>query len=329
MPEDGWGWTDVTAMRLADGTDLLARAVFERPDDGNADDDTVMRVPLPHAGAAREDRSRSTSRGRRSCPRSSRAPATRATTTWSASGSRSSASTSRPGCAAAPPADGTATSSTPTPSSTPTTAASRVTFTVPALVRRRRHGTALGGRAGPNGTKRYTYEQADVHDFAWTADPRFIEYVERFSASRDVTAAEYRQVAAQLGRTLDEVRLTDVEVHLLLQPGHEPQARRYLDAAKAGLKYFGLWYGRYPYKTLTVVDPALDAGGSGGMEYPTFITGGTSAPLQPLAVRRASALPRWSPSTSSATSSGTAWSATTSSRRRGSTRASTRTRPAG
>jgi hypothetical protein len=42
------------------------------------------------------------------------------------------------------------------------------------------------------------------------------------------------------------------------------------------LKWFGLWYGRYPYKTLTVVDPAPGAGGAGGMEYPTFITAGSA-----------------------------------------------------
>jgi hypothetical protein len=40
------------------------------------------------------------------------------------------------------------------------------------------------------------------------------------------------------------------------------------------LKYFGLWYGAYPYDTLTVVDPARHSN-TGGMEYPTFITGGT------------------------------------------------------
>ena len=35
-------------------------------------------------------------------------------------------------------------------------------------------------------------------------------------------------------------------------------------------------YGRYPFKTLTVVDPAPGAGGAGGMEYPTFITAGSA-----------------------------------------------------
>jgi hypothetical protein len=40
------------------------------------------------------------------------------------------------------------------------------------------------------------------------------------------------------------------------------------------LKWYGLWYGRYPYKTLTVVDPV--GRGGGGMEYPTLITAGTT-----------------------------------------------------
>jgi hypothetical protein len=44
-------------------------------------------------------------------------------------------------------------------------------------------------------------------------------------------------------------------------------------AAKASLKRFGLWYGRYPYRTLTIVDPGMFA--AGGMEYPTLVTGGT------------------------------------------------------
>ena len=38
---------------------------------------------------------------------------------------------------------------------------------------------------------------------------------------------------------------------------------------------FGLAYGRYPHRTLTIVDPPEAAVGTGGMEYPTFITAGT------------------------------------------------------
>ncbi len=71
------------------------------------------------------------------------------------------------------------------------------------------------------------------------------------------------------------MRLTDVDIRLLMRPAHMPQAQRYMESARQAIKRFGLWYGRYPYPTLTVVDPASGGLGSGGMEYPTFITGGT------------------------------------------------------
>ena len=62
-----------------------------------------------------------------------------------------------------------------------------------------------------------------MHDFAWTADPNYVEAIARFSATGDVTPAEYAQTAALLGRTLDEVRLSDVEIRVLMQPGRRPQ----------------------------------------------------------------------------------------------------------
>jgi hypothetical protein len=137
-------------------------------------------------------------------------------------------------------------------------------------------GERTGQRVNAVGTTTYTYEQADIHDFAWTADPDFVAVKATFSATQDVSPAEYGRMAKLLGRTLDEVRLSDVDITVLLQPDHRSQARRHIDAAKAGLKWYGLWYGKYPYKTLTVVDPAPGAGGAGGMEYPTFITAGSA-----------------------------------------------------
>jgi hypothetical protein len=101
----------------------------------------------------------------------------------------------------------------------------------------------------------------------------------RFSATTDVTPGEYAATAALLGRSLAEVRLSDVEIRVLMQPGRRPQIDRYVTAAKLGIKHFGLWYGRYPYRTLTIVDPAPGAAGSAGMEYPTLITAGSSVLL--------------------------------------------------
>ena len=126
-----------------------------------------------------------------------------------------------------------------------------------------------------DGTTTHTYEQGDVHDFAWTASPRFVEITRRFDAAAEVSAQAYREAAARLGRPIEELRLGDVEVRLLMQPDHLPQAERYLRAAMRSIAAFGLAYGRYPYRTLTIVDPPEAAIGTGGMEYPTFITAGT------------------------------------------------------
>ena len=130
-----------------------------------------------------------------------------------------------------------------------------------------------------DGTTTHTYEQGDVHDFAWTASPRFVEITRRFDAAAEVSAQAYREAAARLGRSIEELRLGDVEVRLLMQPEHLPQAERYLRATMRAIAAFGLAYGRYPYRTLTIVDPPEAAIGTGGMEYPTFITAGTITAL--------------------------------------------------
>jgi hypothetical protein len=105
------------------------------------------------------------------------------------------------------------------------------------------------------GRDRWTGEfyQEDVHDFAWTASPRFRVYRDRFS----------------------DPPLRPVAITLLVQPEHEYLAQRYLAATKHALHYYGSWYGEYPYAQITVVDPAFGSG-SGGMEYPTLFTGGAS-----------------------------------------------------
>jgi len=99
-----------------------------------------------------------------------------------------------------------------------------------------------------DGTATHFYHAEDVHDFAWTTSPKFIEV---------------------------NGRQNKAELRILLQTAHKNQAARHLDAAKLAVKYFESWYGPYPYPNLTVVDPAPGAGGAGGMEYPTLITAGT------------------------------------------------------
>ena len=105
--------------------------------------------------------------------------------------------------------------------------------------------------------------------------PNYIR-VERMFEVRETTAAEIGHEAKLQGIPEGDVRLSDVKMIVLMQPEHREQIERTFHATRAALKHFGLWYGRYPYKTITVVDPPHGAGGAGGMEYPTFITAGTA-----------------------------------------------------
>lgn len=102
-----------------------------------------------------------------------------------------------------------------------------------------------------DGTATHRYYQHSVHDFAWTASPRFLKYTDTFAFSP--------------GRR--------TEITLLLQPQHKNLKERYLEAIKHAIRYCSQLYGDYPYPTVTCVDPAFNSQ-SGGMEYPTFFTGG-------------------------------------------------------
>lgn len=102
------------------------------------------------------------------------------------------------------------------------------------------------------GLVRARFLATDVHDFAFTACPRFEVYRDTFS----------------------HPGLPNVELVLLLQPDHRAVKERYFRAAKEGLSRYGDWYVPYPYPSLTIVDPPFGSG-SAGMEYPMFITGGS------------------------------------------------------
>jgi hypothetical protein len=107
-------------------------------------------------------------------------------------------------------------------------------------------------RDNGNRTTTHRYRQDDVHDFVWTTSPDYIERRERF----------------------EHPTLPAVDMRLLIQPEHAAQAARHFDATRAALKYYGEWYGAYPYGHITIIDPAYRSG-AGGMEYPTLFTAGT------------------------------------------------------
>ena len=113
-------------------------------------------------------------------------------------------------------------------------------------------GVEVGSAENADNTKTVTYHGDDIHDFAWTVSPRY-----------QVREATYQ---AQMG---------PVTLRFLMQPAHWSQAARHERIVRDTLDRFEKFYGPYPYKTLTVVDPEPDSA-AGGMEYPTFITGGAS-----------------------------------------------------
>jgi hypothetical protein len=124
-----------------------------------------------------------------------------------------------------------------------------VAMTTPATFRIGATGQLKSERRNPNGTKTQRWYAEDVVDFAWTASPDFEVFDDRWR---------------------------HVSIRALMQPEHASQTKRHIDAAKVALAYFDKHLGRYPFATLTIVDPPVWAVGASGMEYPTFITAGTS-----------------------------------------------------
>jgi hypothetical protein len=104
-----------------------------------------------------------------------------------------------------------------------------------------------------DGTTTHRYYQEDVHDFAWTTSPDFVERRERF----------------------EHAGLPPVDMRLLLQPEHEWQESRHFHSTRAALRYYGEWFGAYPYGHITIVDPVWQSA-TDGMEYPTLFTAGTA-----------------------------------------------------
>jgi hypothetical protein len=113
-------------------------------------------------------------------------------------------------------------------------------------------GVEVSNVANSDGTKTVTYHGDDIHDFAWTVSPRY-----------KVRESTYQ---SQMG---------PIKLRFLMQTAHWSQAERHEKVTRDTLDRFEKFYGPYPYKTLTVVDPEPDSA-AGGMEYPTFITGETS-----------------------------------------------------
>jgi hypothetical protein len=245
--EADWGWIDVTSLRVIDAgkapVELTSRGRFIAPDDGNADDRTVLEVPL----------------GRPIAP----GQTVNIQIAWSSHVPRTFARTGTIGrfyfIAQWFPKIGvlenTGWNCHQFHSATEFFAdfgSYDVRLTVPRAWIVGATGVERDRRDEADGTTTHHYSQDDVHDFAWTTSPDYLERRAKF----------------------DHPELPAVGMRLLLQPEHAGQADRYFDATRAVLRHYGEWYGAYPYGHITIVDPAWQSG-AGGMEYPTLFTGGS------------------------------------------------------
>jgi hypothetical protein len=248
-PRDGdWGWIDVTAVRLLAAaptpiTDLTSSRRFVAPDDGNPNDRTVMSVPLPRPVAPGETIAVElawTSHVPRTFSRTGVIGRFYFLAQWF------------PKVGVLEDEGWNAHQFHAGTEFYADYGVYDVRITVP-------RGWVVGATGvetqrldSPNGKTTHRYVQEDVHDFAWTTSPVLVERRRRFQ----------------------HPDLPPVEMRLLLQPEHAGQADRHFRATEAALRYYGEWYGPYPYGHVTIVDPAWQSG-AGGMEYPTLFTAGT------------------------------------------------------
>jgi hypothetical protein len=113
-------------------------------------------------------------------------------------------------------------------------------------------GIQTGEELNSDGTRTLSFRGEDIHDFAWAASPNFQVVDDTFVNS-----------------------LGPVKLHALILAAHANQSDRYLSVLKQSMQKFDEWYGPYPYKQITLIDPEPDAD-MAGMEYPTLITGGAA-----------------------------------------------------
>ena len=236
-PESDWGWIDVTSMRLIGGTspvDITARMRFIAPDDGNADDRTVLDVGLDRPVAPGETVNLQIAW-------SSRVPRTFART--GTIGSFYFLAQWFPKIGVLQDTGWNCHQFHSATEFFSDFGNYDVRLTVPNAWIVGATGVERDRRDEGDLSTTHHYVQEDVHDFAWTTSPDYIEKRARF----------------------EHPSLPAVDMRLLLQPEHAGQAGRHFDATRAALKYYGEWFGAYPYGHVTIVDPAWQSQ-AGGME---------------------------------------------------------------
>jgi hypothetical protein len=247
--KDEWGYSDMRAIGVRGGADLLPSLRFEQPDDDNRDDQTVFTVTLAEPVGPGDSVTLDIE--------------------WVAHVPRLVARTGhlgdfymlgqwfpKIGVLEIPPSRGAEEprwnchqfhSNTEFYADFGTY---DVKMTVPKEMRVGASGLRVETHDNDDGTTTYRHRQDDVHDFAWTAWSGY-EVVED---------------------TFSEPGLHEVGLTVMLHPEHQASREQILSAVKASLRHYGHWWYPFPYPHLTVVDTPNRAPQAAGMEYPTLIT---------------------------------------------------------
>lgn len=245
LDKENWGFITVKNIRIQDGADLTPSMTFIQPDDGNSDDQTVMKVGLPAPVKPREKITLAiefTSKMPKVFARSGFVGDFFMVGQWF------------PKIGVFQDGAWNCHQYHSTTEFFADFGVFKVDITAPERFVVGATGKRIAEKKNADGTKTYTHYQEDVHDFAWTACPDFIEFKEKY--------------------TLDDPRV-ETEMILLVHRAHIKQKDRYAQALRNGLEFYSKSYGAYPYETITLVDPAPGAMAAGGMEYPTLFTADT------------------------------------------------------
>ncbi|MCB9037730.1 MAG: M1 family metallopeptidase [Lewinellaceae bacterium] len=239
----GWSWVEIKSLKDEYGNDLSQEMEYIAPDDGNANDRTVLRVPLPRpvlpGGAIRVEMDWVT-----------KIPRTAARTgynrdyyfmaqwfpkvgVYEPAGMRF-AEKGQWNCHQYH-AEGEYYSDF---------GVYAVDITVPAGFTVGASG-AMASVEEQGNEKTWSFRAEDVIDFTWAASPYFREIEETYDG---------------------------IQIRMLAYPYHEHLAERYFRAIRFAIDFCHSHFGDYPYPTLTVIDPPFHGMFSSAMEYPTLIS---------------------------------------------------------
>ncbi|MCX6565689.1 MAG: M1 family metallopeptidase [Candidatus Aminicenantes bacterium] len=252
--EENWGRIEVRKISIRDGDDLTGTMAFIRPDDQNPDDQTVMKVTLPLPVNPREKITLVIDF------------ATKLPKVFARSGFVGDffmVGQWFPKIGVLKDGVWNCHQYHAQSEFFADYGAFRVELTVPARYVVGATGKRISETQNADGSKTYVHVQEDVHDFAWTACPEFVEFREKFSLKNPPV---------------------ETEMIFLIHRRHLGQKDRYVRALRQGLEFYSTSYGPYPYETITLVDPAPGAAAAGGMEYPTLFTADTTS-FMPRGVR--------------------------------------------